>query len=131
LLDTPEVDDRVNTESVTTYVDTPLWNYSNAVLSWRAYLGDAHTGPTSAYAAPARAEDLTGLPPAYVVTCEFDPLRDEGLDYARRLIQAGVPTELQHYPGTFHGSSGVGAGTAISTRMAQNQLNALARALIP
>jgi acetyl esterase/lipase len=127
LLDIPELDDRVTTESVTTYVDTPLWNHANAVLSWRAYLGDGHAGPVSPYAAPARAGDLAGLPPAYVVTCEFDPLRDEGLDYAHRLIRAGVPTELHHYPGTFHGSAGVGAGTAISERMVADRIDALAR----
>jgi acetyl esterase/lipase len=63
-----------------------------------------------------------------VVTCEFDPLRDEGIEYAQRLAQAGVATELHHYPGTFHGSSGAGAGTAISTRMVADRLAALARA---
>lgn len=108
VLDIPEVDDRLSTPSMKSYTDTPLWNHSNAVLSWKAYLGPEHGGDTSPYAAPARAADLSGLPPAYVVTCEFDPLRDEGIDYAQRLIQAGVPTELHHYPGTFHGSSGAG-----------------------
>lgn len=127
LLDIPELDDRVSTESVQAYVDTPLWNYSNAVLSWQAYLGRDHSGPASPYAAPARAQDLSGLPPAHVVTCEFDPLRDEGLEYASRLIRAGVPTELHHYPGTFHGSSGVGIGTSISDRMMADRVNALAR----
>jgi acetyl esterase/lipase len=63
-----------------------------------------------------------------VVTCEFDPLRDEGIDYAQRLMQAGVPTELHHYPGTFHGSGAAGAGTAISARMVDDRTAALARA---
>ena len=57
------------------------------------------------HAAPARAEDLSGLPPAYISTMEFDPLRDEGVLYALQLMQAGVPTELHSFPGTFHGSS--------------------------
>ena len=128
LLDIPEVDDRLATPSMKQFTDTPLWNHPNAILSWEAYLGPDHNGETSPYAAPARAGDLSGLPPAYVVTCEFDPLRDEGIEYAQRLIQAGVATELHHYPGTFHGSSGAGAGTAISTRMVDDRLAALARA---
>jgi acetyl esterase/lipase len=128
LLDIPEVDDRLATPSMKQFTDTPLWNHPNAILSWEAYLGPDHDGETSPYAAPARAADLSGLPPAYVVTCEFDPLRDEGIEYAQRLIQAGVATELHHYPGTFHGSSGAGAGTAISTRMVNDRLAALAGA---
>ena len=110
------------------YDDTPCWNRPCAILSWRAYLGPGHDGATPAYAAPARAGDLTGLPPAYVITCEFDPLRDEGIEYAQRLMQAGVATELHHYPGTFHGSCAAGAGTAISDRMVEDRTAALARA---
>lgn len=128
VLDIPELDDSVTTASVTTYVDTPLWNHNNAVLSWKAYLGNGHAGVASQYAAPTRATDLAGLPPAYVATCEFDPLRDEGIDYARRLIAAGVPTELHHYPGTFHGASGAGVGTAIVNRMKNDLHDAVARA---
>lgn len=80
----------------------------------------------SEYAAPARAADLSRLPAAYLSTCEFDPLRDEGLLYAHRLIQAGVPTELRHYPGTFHGSEMVGEA-AVSRRMHAEMLDALRR----
>ncbi|WP_308208214.1 alpha/beta hydrolase fold domain-containing protein [Actinomadura madurae] len=82
------------------------------------------------YAAPARAEDLTGLPPAYITTCEFDPLRDEGLNYAQRLIQAGVATELHHYPGTFHGSTRI-KEAGVSKRMRADRLDAIRRALHP
>jgi acetyl esterase/lipase len=59
----------------------------------------------SPYAAPARATDLGHLPPAYVSTMEFDPLRDEGILYALRMLEAGVSVELHSFAGTFHGSS--------------------------
>jgi acetyl esterase len=128
LLDIPELDDRLQTPSMLAYDDTPCWNYPRAILSWQAYLGPGHNGDAPPYAAPARANDLSGLPPAYVITCEFDPLRDEGIEYAQRLMQAGVSTELHHYPGTFHGSCAAGAGTAISNRMVNDRTAALARA---
>lgn len=54
-------------------------------------------------ASPARAQNLAGLPPAYVLTAGADPLRDEGDEYAARLEQAGVSVTTKHYPGQFHG----------------------------
>ena len=113
------------------FVDTPMWNRPNAELSWDAYLGDAYqrgSDDVPYLAAPARAEDLSGLPPAYVNTMEFDPLRDEGIEYGLRLLQAGIPTELHNFPGTFHGSS-LFTHAAISQREAGEQLTVLRRAL--
>jgi acetyl esterase/lipase len=102
----PELDDRLDTPSMQTFVDTPMWSRPAAEKSWEWYLGDLWgTADIPYHAAPARAEDLSGLPPAYVSVMEFDPLRDEGLDYAVRMIRAGVPVELHHFPGTFHGSA--------------------------
>jgi acetyl esterase len=121
----PELDDRLETASMRAYTDTPVWNRPNAVLSWQYYLGGQRPGP---YAAPARADNLAGLPPAYVDVCEFDPLRDEGIAYAQRLVQAGVHTELHLYPGTFHGSSLIG-GAAVAQRMSADATEAIRRLL--
>jgi acetyl esterase/lipase len=82
----------------------------------------------AAYAAPSRATDLAGLPPPSVDVCEFGPLRDEGIEYARRLVQAGVDAELHLYPGTFHGSSMI-AGAAVAPRMSRRIGQAFRRLL--
>lgn len=123
----PELDDRLETPSMTAYVDTPMWSRVQAIKSWEYYLGGQ---PADAYAAPARMEDLSGLPPAYVATCELDPLRDEGIIYAMRMLAAGVSVELHTFPGTFHGAQLV-PGAAVVRRMESESLAALGRALHP
>jgi acetyl esterase len=130
LLEIPELDDRLDTPSMLAFDDTPLWNRPNAVWSWRHYLGADHTGEVSQYAAPARAENLAGLPSAYLSTMEFDPLRDEGILYALRLLQAGVSVELHSFPGTFHGSALVPTAS-VSKRGSSETLHVLARRLAP
>jgi len=107
LLEIPEIDDRLNTPSMLAFQDTPFWNRPNAVFSWQHYLGPNHEGDPSIYAAPSRAsaKELIGLPPAYVSTMEFDPLRDEGIRYAALMLEAGISVELHSYAGTFHGSA--------------------------
>jgi acetyl esterase len=123
----PELDDRLETPSMQQFTDTPLWNRPNAVMSWKHYLGE-NSGEVSPYAAPARAKDLSGLPPAYVATMEFDPLRDEGIQYAMRLLEQGVSVELHQFPGTFHGSSLVGQAE-VSKRSMDELAAALRRGL--
>ncbi len=129
MLGIPELDHRLETASMREFVDTPLWNRPNAIMSWRCYLGEG-PGEVSPYASPSIAKDLRGLPPAYVSTMECDPLRVEGIEYALRLLQAGVPVELHQYPGTFHGSAVV-PGAAVSRRSNAEMMDALARALRP
>jgi acetyl esterase/lipase len=123
----PELDHRLETTSMRSFVDTPIWHRANAELSWKYYLG-SNSDDVSPYASPAIAADLSGLPPAYVTTMEFDPLRDEGIIYALRLMEAGVSVELHSYPGTFHGS-GVMATAAVSRRASREMMVALARGL--
>ena len=128
----PELDDRLDTPSMRAFTDTPLWNRPNAVISWDCYLGAGVPGSADVpvYAAPVRAtaEQLAGLPPAYISVMEFDPLRDEGIDYARALLAAGVSVELHLFPGTFHGS-GMIPHAEVSQRDAAEAVAVLRKAL--
>jgi acetyl esterase len=121
LLSQPELDDRQQTWSARNFTDTPFMTRDKVTASWRHYLGSA---PASPYAAPARAGDLSALPPAYIATAEFDPNRDEAIGYAQRLLQASVPVELHQWPGTFHGSQAI-----LSAEVSQRQLAELGAAL--
>ena len=104
LLNYPVIDDRMRTPSMRTFDATPLWTSGATADMWKHYLGEPERrGEVSPYAAPGRCADLTGLPPAYVLTAELDPLRDEGIEYASRLMEAGVPTELHTVAGACHG----------------------------
>ena len=125
LLNQPELDDRQETWSARHFTDTHWMNRDKIAATWRHYLG---SGPASPYAAPARAADLSGLPPAYIATAEVDPLRDEGIDYALRLLQAGVSVELHQWPGTFHGSHAI-LSAEVSQRQIAEATAALRRAL--
>jgi acetyl esterase len=122
----PELDDRLDTWSMRTFVDTPMWNRPAAERSWSMYLGE-HDGDVSPYAAPARASDLGGLPSTYISTMEFDPLRDEGILYGLALLRAGVSVELHSFPGAFHGSRAF--PTAITQRDVDEMIVVLRRAL--
>jgi acetyl esterase/lipase len=142
LLEIPEIDDRLDTPSMHAFLDTPFWNRPNAIASWKHYLGPelgSELGPEpgperrsepSIYAAPARAKDLSGLPPAYVSTMEFDPLRDEGIRYALALLEAGISVELHSYAGTFHGSAFM-PGAEPSLRNTEEIVTLLTRRLHP
>jgi acetyl esterase len=121
LLNQPELDDRQTTWSARHFTNTPFMTRDKVNASWQHYLGFESATP---YAAPARADDLTGLPPAYIATAEFDPDRDEGIEYGLRLLQAGVSVELHQWAGTFHGSM-----AALSAEVSQRQIAELCAAL--
>ncbi|AZC12312.1 alpha/beta hydrolase [Microbacterium sp. ABRD28] len=129
-LNSPELDDRRFSASMAKFVDTPGFTARDAEISWRLYLGDITPGSDAvpADAAPARAENLRGLPPTYLALMEFDPLRDEGLAFAGKLLADDVPLELHLFPGTFHGSSAL-AHAEVSRRELDEEVAVLRRAL--
>lgn len=98
VLHQPVLDDRPS-PSKEEFVDTPGFDGPAAELMWGHYLGADRPYD----AVPAALADLTGLPPALITCSELDPLRDEAIDYALRLMWAGVATELHVFPGTCHG----------------------------
>jgi acetyl esterase/lipase len=102
LLECPMIDDRQTTSS--SQLDgLPIWSREANEFGWRSYLGELYGDDVPAYAAAARATDLSGLPPALVIVGGADGFRDEDIEYALRLNQAGVPTELHVLPGAPHG----------------------------
>jgi acetyl esterase/lipase len=102
-LECPMVDDRQLTSS-SRLDGLPVWSRESNEFGWRSYLGDLYgADEVPAHAAPARAEDLSGLPPALVIVGGADGFRDEDITYALRLNQAGVPCELHVLPGAIHG----------------------------
>ena len=123
-------DDRNVTPASYAITDPRMWNRESNRLGWKAYLGrDGGGADVSPYAAAARATDLTKLPPAYIPVGALDLFVDENIEYAQRLIQAGVPTELHVYPGAFHGFDVFVPSAAVSKQFKADRDNALKRAL--
>lgn len=129
----PDVDDRVAAEPLPADAeDVPRpWvnNLRTMRLSWQHYLPEG--AAADAYAAAARAEDLTGLPPAYVLVCDLDPLRDTGLAYARRLMDAGVQVTVRNVPGAWHGFELHAPRTRLAREMTAHWTGHLRAALYP
>jgi acetyl esterase/lipase len=129
LLRYPMIDDRNVTGSSHAVTDLRVWNRSSNLVGWGAYLGDAlGTDGVPAYAAAARATDLAGLPPAIVTVGELDLFLDEDLDYARRLIAAGVATEVHVYGACIHGSDALVPHAEAVQRWKRDEMDALRRA---
>lgn len=126
----PMLDDRSSTGSVNSILDLRVWNLTFNRAGWDAYLsGGAGAEGVSPYAAPARATDLAGLPPAYICVGTLDPLLDEDVAYAQALMSAGVPVELHVYPGAFHASSVFAPAAALSKRWVADERAAMHRVL--
>ncbi|MEV6976297.1 alpha/beta hydrolase fold domain-containing protein [Kitasatospora sp. NPDC093806] len=102
LLVYPNTDHGADTPSLREHDDPALFNRRSVAWYWGHYLADPADG-AHPHASPLRVPDLSGLPPATVVTAEYDPLRDEGERYAEALRAAGVPVETRRYAGMPHG----------------------------
>jgi acetyl esterase len=125
----PALDDRMTSGSMKTHTDQPGWTRVDTEHMWAHYMGpERHDVP--AYAAPARAVDLSGLPPAYIMTAELDPLRDEATDYALRLMAAGIPVDFRNFAGAFHGFDVV-KEARLSQYALDEQIFAINRAIAP
>ena len=128
----PMLDDRNVTPSSYEINEENLpkaWNREANAIAWKMYLGNNNSEQIPCYAAPSRAKDLTGLPPAYTFIGQLDPFRDETLEYVARLAQAGVPVEFHLYPGCFHGFDSIFNDAKVSRRARSECINALSQAL--
>ncbi len=129
LLIYPMIDDRTVTSTEPhPYTGEYIWTPDANRFGWTALLGQEPGGTdVSPYAAAARADHLEGLPPTFISVGSLDLFLEEDMEYARRLMRAGVPTELHVYPGAFHGFNMV-TGAKVTQAFRRDQLDALARA---
>ena len=127
----PMLDDRTATSRVVPeHIGRFLWTRQLNALGWRALLGDDPGGEHAPLeAVPARAADLSGLPPTFISVGDIDLFVEEDVAFAGRLISAGVPTELLVLPGAFHGFYVLSPDAGVSRRHTLAHINALARAL--
>lgn len=130
LLIHPMLDDRTGSSAEPhPHAGEFVWTPEANRFGWSALLGREPGGAdVSPYAAAARAERLEGLPPTFISVGALDLFVEEDMEYARRLIRAGVPTELHVYPGAFHGFMGV-AEARVTQAYVRDSLGALRRAL--
>jgi acetyl esterase/lipase len=130
LLSYPMLDDRTTTRTDIDPRRLRLWSPASNRFGWRSYLGPATAdGNVSPLAAPARYDDLSGLPPAWIGVGTNDLFHDEDVTYARRLQQAGVASTLHVVPGAYHNFDAIEAKAAISRAFVKAQTAALDEAL--
>lgn len=130
LLMCPMLDDRNDTASAHQMAGQPMWNRAANEVGWSALLGNAAGGPdVDHYAAPARATDLSGLPPTYIDVGSRDTFRDEDVAYADRIWRAGGVAELHVWPGGCHGFEGIAPFARLSGDAAEARVRWLRRVL--
>jgi acetyl esterase/lipase len=118
----PMLDDRNDTGSARQIVGVGIWDRTSNQAGWAALLGDRRgTTDVSIYAAPARATDLSGLPPAYIEAGSVEVFRDEAVAYASRIWEAGGSAELHIWAGGFHGFQTIVPTAAVSRAAVQTR----------
>ena len=122
----PMIDDRNETPSSKEIINIGIWDREANIEAWDWYLGGKKADE---YAAPARAIDLSRLPPTFIDVGELDLFRDEDIEFANRLLQAGVTTELHVYPGAYHASESFAPDAELSKQIWNKRIEALKRAL--
>ncbi|MGW0038313.1 alpha/beta hydrolase [Gordonia sp. NPDC003376] len=120
LLIYPMLDDRDNTVSAAQIDGCGIWDRESNRTGWSALLGDRRGGPeVSIYASPARATELSDLPPTFIDVGSAEVFRDEDVAYANAIWAAGGQAELHVWPGVFHGASALAPHTRLSQEMAR------------
>ncbi len=129
MLLSPMLDDRSAVDSCDPHVGEFVWTQAENAFGWRCLLGqEPGLDNVRSYAAAARAEDVSKLPPTYLAVGALDLFRDEGVTYAMRLLRAGVPVELHVIPGAYHGFERA-ASAKIVKAAEQERRSVLSRAL--
>ncbi|MEU2361584.1 alpha/beta hydrolase [Streptomyces noursei] len=132
LLLSPMLDDRNDTFSSHQMAGHDTWDRTSNATAWQALLGDRHgADDVPPYAAPARATDLSALPPAYLEVGSAETFRDEGVAYADALWRAGGQAELHVWPGACHGFDTFAPGAALSRHALEARTRWLRRLLAP
>jgi acetyl esterase/lipase len=130
LLMYPMLDDRNETGSSRQIVGIGVWDRISNETGWNAYLGEGHAfADGSGYAAPARADDLSGLPPTFIDVGSAEVFRDEDIEYAARIWRVGGDCELHVWAGGFHGFDQVAPTAPLSSEMRETRTAWLTRVL--
>ena len=129
LLIYPMLDDRTVTGEPHPFAGEFIWDAPSNHFGWASWLGmQPGSQDVPPLAAPARVENLAGLPATFMATAALDMFAEEDLEYARRLMRAGVPTEIYVAPGAFHGFEAMAPDAAVSKRFIAQADDALTRA---
>jgi len=128
----PMLDDRSETPSSFEVVDVGVWDRHEQLEAWQWYLGDlSGSGEIPIYAAPARADDFSNLPPTFIDVGTIDLFRDEVITLVGKIASSGVPVEFHLYPGAYHAAELFAPEAELSKLIWRNRILALRSSLFP